>query len=95
MIIEVIDKLTETINREIEDGIMSEVKTTIRYNINKDELMEAITKGTAQEVKVKVYRAGYMNYTEYHCPNCIKKIESQHNYCPYCGQKLDWEGGLE
>lgn len=91
MIIEVIDKVTETINREIEDGIMSEVKTTIGYNINKDELMEAITKGTAQEVKT-YYCA---NHNEYYCPNCIKKVESQHNYCPYCGQKLDWEGDID
>lgn len=91
MIIEVIDKVTETINREIEDGIVAEVKTTIGYNIDKNELMEAITKGTAQEVKTYYYT----NHTEYGCPRCTCEVESQHNYCPYCGQKLDWEGDID
>ena len=26
----------------------------------------------------------------YDCPNCQENISSVENYCPDCGQKLDW-----
>lgn len=28
--------------------------------------------------------------TCYNCPKCDKEIQIHTNYCPYCGQKLDW-----
>ena len=28
--------------------------------------------------------------TCYNCPKCNKEIQIHTNYCPYCGQKLDW-----
>ena len=29
--------------------------------------------------------------TCYNCPKCNKEIQIHTNYCPYCGQKLDWK----
>ena len=26
----------------------------------------------------------------YHCPSCGYMVFSDDNYCPHCGQKLDW-----
>lgn len=34
------------------------------------------------------------NKDEVLCPICLRKIDAekeQYNYCPNCGQKLDWE----
>ena len=27
---------------------------------------------------------------ENHCPNCNRYTISSHDFCPYCGQALDW-----
>lgn len=38
-------------------------------------------------------RDGNIVYTEWYCPRCdiCYKIEREHyNYCPNCGQKIDW-----
>ena len=29
------------------------------------------------------------------CPNCYERIISVTDYCPFCGQKLDWEKGTK
>lgn len=37
---------------------------------------------------------GQINYDTWICPNCRKRYEvdyDDYDYCPNCGQKLDWE----
>lgn len=41
-------------------------------------------------------KPSYLNYGGYkignhHCPTCDSIINKQYNYCPECGQKLNWE----
>ena len=39
------------------------------------------------------YSDGVLVYDMYNCPNCVKSYEldyEQYDYCPNCGQKLDW-----
>ena len=38
---------------------------------------------------------GVLVYDMYNCPNCDKEYElyyEKHDYCPNCGQKMNWEG---
>lgn len=34
------------------------------------------------------------HYT-YQCGNCLEKISTYFNYCPYCGRKVKWDEPLE
>lgn len=40
-------------------------------------------------------RDGNIAYTEWYCPRCYMCYEMEYghyNYCPNCGQKIDWSG---
>ena len=56
-----------------------------------DRILEALDKQVAKKtIKTVEHEIGY-----YSCPTCNKKIGTNimsylSNYCPYCGQKLDW-----
>ena len=63
-------------NKEIEDAADS-----LEELINRDKSMQVI-KDTEH---IEVYAI-----TCYNCPKCNKEIQIHTNYCPYCGQKLDW-----
>lgn len=42
------------------------------------------------------YADGHLVYDTWICPNCSKHYEvdyDNYDYCPDCGQKLDWIGG--
>lgn len=34
------------------------------------------------------------DYDTWVCPrcNCYHEIDNRYAYCPYCGQRIDWEG---
>ena len=54
--------------------------------------------GTLQELvdKATPMKTSYLNYGGYkignhHCPICDIIVHKSYNYCPECGQKLNWE----
>lgn len=60
-----------------------------------EELRELKEKGTAKAPYL--FGDGYFNGVpvcdEYNCPNCDESYEvdfDHYDYCPNCGQKLDW-----
>lgn len=64
------------LNKEIGDAIDS-----LEELINRDKSMQ-VNKDTEH---IEVYAI-----TCYNCPKCNKEIQIHTNYCPYCGQKLNW-----
>lgn len=63
-------------NKEIEDAA--------------DSLEELINKDKALQVDEETEHIEVYAITCYNCPKCNKEIQIHTNYCPYCGQKLDW-----
>lgn len=59
-------------------------------------LKELVDKATPMKVDLSTERKEdytgedwyYQRY--YDCPKCNEEIERYVDYCPYCGQKLDW-----
>lgn len=54
-----------------------------------NEVIEALSKQTAQEVKVRILEDGYK--IDLFCPRCHNQVWLYNvgdNYCPDCGQKL-------
>ncbi len=83
--------------RQIEDFIADWRK--YRELGNLEELREAVEKQRAK--KPNIWGDGYddkgnMIYDMYDCPNCGKSYEldyEQYDYCPHCGQHIDWSEG--
>lgn len=63
-------------NKEVEDAVES-----LQELINKEKALQV----DEETEHIEVYADTY-----YNCPKCNKEIEIHTNYCPYCGQKLDW-----
>ena len=63
-------------NKEIDDAI--------------DSLEELINRDKALRVDGETEHIEVYAITCYNCPKCNKEIQIHTNYCPYCGQKLDW-----
>ena len=63
-------------NKEIEDAA--------------DSLEELINRDKALQVDDETEHIEVYAITCYNCPKCNKEIQIHTNYCPYCGQKLDW-----
>lgn len=85
-------KLTASINRKANDMILGKVEeicningTIYNYEINEKFVVEAIGKATPKNVIIKGITGHYS------CPTCGRIIESVHDYCWHCGQKIDWE----
>lgn len=60
-----------------------------------DCVIEALDKQISQTPTLwgDGYSDGELVYDMYDCPNCGKHYEldyEQYDYCPNCGQKLDW-----
>lgn len=64
-------------NKEVEDAVES-----LEELINRDKALQV----DEETEHIEVYASTY-----YNCPNCNEEIEIHTNYCPYCGQKLDWK----
>lgn len=63
-------------NKEIEDAA--------------DSLEELINRDKALQVDGETEHIEVYAITCYNCPKCNKEIQIHTNYCPYCGQKLNW-----
>lgn len=62
-----------------------------------ESLQELIDKATPKKVMFidsqrRMYRKKWGKNSRYDgsCPVCSKHIYPRYNYCPHCGQKLDW-----
>lgn len=53
--------------------------------INEKFVVEAIGKATPKNVMKKDITG------HYGCPTCGRIVETVHDYCWHCGQKIDWE----
>ena len=78
-----------TINKTIPSKQFEDIfviDTTNKYQ-------ELVDKATPKKVS-------YLNYGGYkignhHCPICDSIVNKRYNYCPNCGQKVDWSNENE
>lgn len=59
-----------------------------------DILEQALKRNEPMEVDLEttISLNYYCKKTSYKCPKCgVTIIERWYNYCPHCGQKLNWE----
>lgn len=71
------------------------------YGLTKDmSLKDCVEKQVAKKPSFEGdgYADGYLVYDTWICPCCEKHYEvdyEEYDFCPNCGQKIDWEGGAE
>lgn len=78
--------ITKTISDAVDGHIYGEIL------INKNKVVEAFDKYLAKRVLRKDVAAGDSKYPILYvgCPSCHKSLTGHENYCPDCGQHLDW-----
>ena len=97
-IFKMVHSINIKINKEIESAILGEIKNIAIENGVTDEIVlneKAITRAIVKSVPKKViYDREFYPY----CPSCkcSHKLNLlsvyRVNYCPECGQALEWEG---
>ena len=93
----VIAKKMQTWNEPCNTCIKTESNEKYKLNplleIELFEAEQAIEKQTAKKVIVTTIKSPKGSFTRNNCPHCNEvrlKTEQKTNYCPDCGQKLDW-----
>lgn len=79
-------KRHETVGQVIENCVKYEEIGTL------EECRKTMEKQNAVKPTVVL---GIFGGTEYECKNCGNNVENGHEYCGWCGQKLDWSDVLE
>lgn len=70
-----------------QENVVEEHQPTIFdfYHSEIFALQELVEKATPKKL---LYNGEYVSFCN--CPNCKKVVPIHGNYCPRCGQKLDW-----
>ena len=57
-----------------------------------DLLQKLVDKETPKKVVIKISKTPGCDPRNFHCPTCSRKLkrDRSYQYCPRCGQKLDW-----
>ena len=90
----IIEIVMSEMQTQIEDGVMKAVRE-IGVIIDKERLIKAVGKQTPRKIKVHWYRhttcdCGYI-FSKHHGDGYYSvPSTAKSNYCPYCGQALDW-----
>ena len=64
---------------------LSDIESTKKHF---DIIEQALKRNEPMKVELVKH---YVGFGYYKCPKCEKTIiEADYNYCPDCGQKLDW-----
>ena len=70
------------------------------YNLGLEHMLSYLEKNDKTKALTPTlwgdgYSDGELVYDMYDCPNCGKHYElyyEKYDYCPNCGQKINWEG---
>lgn len=98
------DKASKNIVRFCYEGVMREIDKLPQYRVDNVQEDEYLSIGTVEECREarekqrpkepKLY--GDLEDGKMLCASCNEDLmdlaECGFNYCPYCGQKLDWGG---
>ena len=84
--------------RHVDLQLMSTTLLESPFAFIEKERCETILSTLNKQLPVKLSKKwsssrGKHQFHQYECGKCkrpIKAIDSAYNYCPYCGQKLDW-----
>lgn len=97
-----IEVTEENLLRKSEDILMTLDNSMKLAQRIRDAMQKAIQKQIPSSVIYRGdgYNEGELVYDEAECPECGYIFEEDDkdwnsNYCPYCGKKLNWEGGIE
>lgn len=90
--IEIIQSIS--FKQQLEDNVMKAVRK-VGIQVNKEELQRLIDKATPvkPEYETDRYANGVLVYDTWLCPNCKTRYEVDYDefeYCPKCGQCIDW-----
>ena len=83
-----IDYVPRELRNEVIELLIKSYKDSNGYF---SQIEEALKRNEPMKVDLKKMYALPYSGTYYECPKCGKTaLGRYHNYCPYCGQRIDW-----
>lgn len=77
--------------KDNKDVTVQETHITPEYRKAKKTIEELVDKATPiKPIKEKIIYNDFSHIQSYYC-KCDRKLNLDDNYCPNCGQRLDWE----
>lgn len=101
-----IEKIIVERNEKVDNAILGEIKQIAieegietRITLNKKAVLDALRKQIPEKPHFEgdgYDDSGNLIYDTWICPNCEDRYEVDyeiHQYCPMCGQRIDWNEG--
>lgn len=101
-----IEKIIVERNKKVDDAILGEIRQIAIENgietkivLNEKNVLDALRKQIPQKPDYEgdgYDDSGNLIYDTWICPNCGDRYEvdyEMHQYCPMCGQRIDWSKG--
>ena len=102
----VIEKIIVERNEKVDNAILGEIQQIAieegietRITLNKKAVVDALRKQIPEKPHFEgdgYDDSGNLIYDTWICPNCEDRYEVDyeiHQYCPMCGQRIDWSEG--
>lgn len=94
---EALDFVKETLNAK-EPNVMNHLAANRIIDHQLRDLVNRATKTKPEYWSDSVEEDGQIIFDHWNCPNCHHEFEldyEQHDFCPYCGQAIDWDNEEE
>lgn len=94
------EPLVEKMTEEQAIEIVTNAIQTDSMTVEQDKALAVVQKAVEKQIATKPnrwgdgYADGHIVYDMWECPTCGKNYEldcEEHDHCPNCGQKIDWE----
>lgn len=102
----VIEKIIVERNEKVDNAILGEIQQIAieegietKITLNKKAVVDALRKQIPEKPHFEgdgYDDSGNLIYDTWICPNCEDRYEVDyeiHQYCPMCGQRIDWSEG--
>lgn len=68
--------------------VISEVEPNYEYDVDVEDIKECVEK----QIPVQPFEIinGLTRISIFQCYNCLTSIDKTYNYCPCCGQRIEW-----
>ena len=80
-------KITKPVSGKVY-GALAKLRDYEESGLDPEQVAEVAEKNTPKEPNEML---GWNGITAYECTNCGDEVFETQNYCPYCGQRLNWE----
>lgn len=76
--------------RRYRDAEIARHEEELATEMLKIAVRKQIEENPITTIRTKMVNGKITGYPTYYCGECSRKLYGTYNYCPLCGQKIDW-----